>query len=121
MNREQPGISPEEMGSIQEGLDKAATEAEKEAEGKEKLKDLTDEDIKSGLSGLEEDSQRAAVDELAGATEEDIDKAVDTLGKGGPTDTEIQTGQALNEAVEKFDKKAEIDAALKEAQDKAKE
>ena len=82
MNPEQRRPSSEEMESIAAGLEVAGREAKLEAEGKEKLKDLTDEDIAAGLSTLEEDSQRVraeAADELAMVSDQEIDEVVNRL------------------------------------------
>jgi len=81
MNPEQRRPSSEEMESIAAGLEVAGREAGLEAEGKEKLKDLTDEDVAAGLSELEETAQRdearrideakMAAEELAGVSDEE--------------------------------------------------
>ena len=81
MNPEQRRPSSEEMESIAAGLEVAGREAELEAEGREKLKDLTDEDLATGISGLEWiaqmdearriDEAKMAAEELAGVSDEE--------------------------------------------------
>lgn len=126
MNPETQKPTPEEMGGIQEGLDKAAAEAEKEAEGKEILFEggsedkgipMTAKEERGAIANLSEDSEREAAEQFDAITDKDISEKVDTLGEGGATDAEIQTGQALNEA---FAEKAKIDEVREQAQDQAK-
>lgn len=97
MNPEVRRPSSEEMESIAAGLEVAEKEAQLEAEGKEKLKDLTDEDVAAGLSTLEEDSQRAAAQEWEGVADEDMDKAMENLGEKEKIDAARKKAQKTAE------------------------